>query len=287
MRKGVVTALSLPVAMLFATFHACKKEKIIVQGSRTDTILIQYEHCQYDTTLPINCYVTHLRSYSRTLRNNKADTLELNVLQYVTLGHCKFSEFIPLYILHTKVIFPGRIPDTAMCRAAGLPLCCPGYTTERPCLQATVKGEPLASSQWNDISSAWFELINICSKTDTLRFSFNLIGQTQYLSHPDSNPQLSCYQHIQPLLQNSCQSFSFKNCTIHLIDIPMRYEPDTITVVYLPQGENNYLIPCCAPAFKDGSGSVPRYKTFYTSTRKGYDRGTIFDETVKIELRCD
>ncbi len=258
----------LLLAIFLSTFHACKKEKIIVQGSRTDTIYIQYEHCQYDTSLPINCYTTHLRSGAQPLRSNGVDTLELNVFQYVTLGYCRLEKFVPLYILHPEMITNWRIPDTAMCRAAGIPLCCPGYNTDKPCLQATESAETIPYNYINDVSSVWFTLVDFCTRRDTLQFSFNLVGQTQYIAHPDSNPNLSCSQYLQALFQSSCEVFSFKNCTIRLIDIPEQYEPDTVTVVYLPQGENYYTTPCCAPAFKSTTGGF-------------------LDKTVKIELRCD
>ncbi len=263
------TASVLLALISLATFHACKKEKIIIQGSRTDTIYVQYDHCQYDTSLPINCYTTHLRGSAQRLgAGGGVDTLELTTLQYVTLGHCEFDKFVPLYVLRVYGIFPGRIPDTAMCRAAGLPLCCPSYNTNQPCFQATEKGDPLLEGSPNDISSAFFQLIDFCDRTNIEKFSFNIVGQTQYLLHPDSNPNLQCSQHLQALFQNSCQAFNFRNCTVRLIDIPKRFEPDTITVVYLPQADGYYTTPCCAAAFKESSGGL-------------------FQETVKIELQCD
>jgi len=260
----------IAIVLALATFHACKKEKIIIQGSRTDTIYVQYEHCQYDTSLPINCYTTHLRGSARRLRaGGGVDTLELTTLQYVTLGYCEFDKFVPLYILRAEAIFPGRIPDTAMCRTAGIPLCCPMADLKQPCLQAEPQDASQIIYEFNDVATTTFSLTNICNKQDIRKFSFNLIGPTQYIESPDSNPALLCQDFIRPLLDSACQVFTFRNCTIKLIDISRKHDYDTVKVVYLMQGDNMTWIPCCAGAYKEVDPTRP------------------FERTAKIILQCD
>ncbi len=259
------------VVLTLATFHACKKEKIIIQGSRTDTIYIQYEHCQYDTSLPINCYTTHLRSGFSKFRAT-SDTFIIGNNQCVILGNCDGENFQPVYKICAEII-PGRIPDTAMCRAAGLPLCCPSYYSESPCLQATQIPEPPHTFDLNDISTVTLTVSNICQKTQK-DISLNLLGPTLFIMHPDSNPNFICQDYLRPLFQNACQSYTIGNCTMRLVDIPRKYEPDTVRLIYLEQGEPNpigvpTLIPCCAPAYKTASSSNP------------------FNATAKIEIACN
>ena len=260
----------IAIVLALATFHACKKEKIIIQGSRTDTIYVQYEHCRYDTSLPINCYTTHLRGSARRLRaGGGVDTLELTTLQYVTLGYCEFDKFVPLYILRATSIGPGRIPDTAMCRRAGIPLCCPMANFEQPCLQAQQQDGPNIIYDVNDVASVEFSLKEFCNRSKEQEFSFNKIGPTQYISHPDSNPNLSCQDFVQLLQHSDCQEFRFKNCSIKLVDIDSKYDFDTVTVVYLMQGDNMTWIPCCAGAYSPDNIFDP------------------FEATAKIQLQCN
>ncbi len=260
MRKAILGGLGI-VFVLGIVFHACKKEKIIIQGSRTDTIYVQYENCQYDTSLPINCYTTHLRGSARRLRSVKEDTIVWYFSRCVTFGFCEFEKFYPYYKVCFRSPPGGRIPDTTMCRDAGIPLCCPSF------------GEEIADDMPRtdvDISRVLFTITNICTKQSKW-VSFHEIGQTKYLEHPDSNPNFSCQTHLQTLFPDSIQRHTFKNCSIRLIEIPKQFDYDTITVVYLPQGPNGNYIPCCA-------GTVNLLKP------PTYD---LFDMYVKIGLQCN
>ncbi len=235
----------IAIVLALATFHACKKEKIIIQGSRTDTIYVQYEHCRYDTSLPINCYTTHLRGSARRLMSVKEDTIVWYESQCITFGHCKFDDFYPYYKICFTGPSSGRIPDTAMCRAAGVPLCCPAFSE-------IVDDLPTTDI---DILTVWFKTINICSNKSNILL-FNEIGQTRYLEYPDSNPNFSCQAHLQSLFPDSVQTYKFKNCSIRLIEYPQEFDYDTITVVYAPQGPGGSLTPCCAGAFKNPPLSI-------------------------------
>ncbi len=239
MRAAIFWSLGI-VFVWGIVFHACKKEKIIIQGSRTDTIYIQYEHCQYDTSLPINCYTTHLRSGAQRFGAGKEDTIVMYESQCITLGHCKFDEFFPYYKLCFEGPSSGRIPDTAMCRAAGIPLCCPTFMDYPDDLPVTDI----------DILTVWLRKISVCS-VGAQWLSFSKVGQTRYLEHPDSNPNFSCQSHLQSLFPDSIQNYKFKNCSIRLIEYPQEFDYDTITIVYAPQGPGGSLIPCCAGDFSN------------------------------------
>ncbi|NPA33561.1 MAG: hypothetical protein GXO48_01340 [Chlorobi bacterium] len=247
MKKFFNTLPAIAISTLFLSlivFHACKKEKIIIQGSRTDTIYIQYEHCQYDTSLPINCYTTHLRSSAQRLGNAQEDTIVWYESQCITLGHCKFDEFYPYYKVCLISIVPGRIPDTAMCRAAGIPLCCPEFID--------YYGDDVVVPNI-DIAMVMMGINNICNKNSRL-IGFDVLGQTSYLEHPDSNPNFSCQNHLQSwsIFPDFIQRYQFKNCSIRLIEYPKKFDYDTVTVVYAMQGPNGNFTPCCAGSFSTG-----------------------------------
>ncbi len=262
MRVVSFVGLAVLVVVLAIAFPSCKKEKIIVQGSRTDTIYIQYEHCQYDTSLPINCYTTHyIRGKQDRIRFSREDTIVWYFSQCVTFGFCEFEKFYSYYRVCFKSPPGGRIPDTAMCRAAGIPLCCPSF------------GEEVADDIPTidvDIASVLFTITNLCTR-QTRWVEFNEIGETRYLEHPDSNPDFSCQAHLQSLFPDTIQLERFKNCSIRLIEIPKQFDNDTITVVYLPQGPGGDYIPCCA-------GTV----NLLSPPTHG-----LFDVYVKVGLQCE
>ena len=262
-RSRFLLATTLAIVwMVVYLLPGCRKETEVVTVTRYDTVYTQPDMCP-DTTLPINCYTTFLRGQGQRLPLGKEDTITVGMDQCITLGHCAFDTFIPTYRICLRAVSPGHIPDTAMCRAAGIPLCCPAYKPPP---------DDVAGSN-ADIRSVYFGVYKICDGDKGVIFT--QLGQTQYLSHPDSNPNYSCQTHIQNLLQDTIETFAFNNCTFRLIHFPKQFDYDTVTVVYLPQGPPNALgeptlIPCCAGTFKN-------------PFNPGYG---LWDVFVQIGLRC-
>jgi len=127
-----------------------------------------------------------------------------------------------------------------MCRAAGIPLCCPAFMDYEDVVVPNI-----------DIASVIINIKNVCSRRNKL-VMMDEIGQTRYLEHPDSNTNFSCQSHLQSLFPDSIQIYKFKNCSIRLIEYPQEFDYDTITVVYAPQGPGGSLTPCCA-GFRNNS----------------------------------
>ena len=130
-----------------------------------------------------------------------------------------------------------------MCRAAGIPLCCPeiiDYYADDVVVPNI------------DIASVVMGISSICNKNSKL-IGFEVLGQTRYLEHPDSNPNFSCQAHLQSwsIFPDSIQRHRFKNCSIRLIELPKQFDYDTITVVSAMQGPNGSFTPCCAGDFNN------------------------------------
>ncbi len=275
MRK-VFLAVVLGLGFWLTFLPGCRKETEVVTFVHHDTVYVQPDMCP-DTTLPINCYTTQLRSSTRNLFDNGKDTLYLPEVSCIWLGHCSFDKFTPLYRVCISGASDALIPDTAMCRAAGLPLCCPHYDTSLiSCVDyssdSDVPGPDPAPGYppYNDVGIAYLRVIPLCSQQPERWYNLTIFGATARLSHPDSNSAFSCQMHVQALQSHACTEFQLHNCTLRLIDIPRI--ADTVTAVWLPQGPPDPIlstpryIRCCAPDVKN------------TFTRLS---------TVQIVLQCD
>ncbi len=255
MRK-VLLAVVLGLGFWLTFLPGCRKETEVVTYVHHDTVYVQPDMCP-DTTLPINCYTTYLRGQGQRLPLGKEDTITVGMDQCITLGHCAFDTFIPTYRICLRAVSPGHIPDTAMCRAAGLPLCCPAYKPPPD----DVGGGHI------DLVAAYFEVRQICGAKQ--RVIFNQLGITQHLPHPDANPNFSCQLYLDTLLEDVPAVYWFKNCSFRFIRYPDQFDYDTIREVYLPQGPPNVfgepsLIPCCAGDFKNKSNPGFSISDIYT-----------------------
>ena len=258
MRK-VLLAVVLGLGFWLTFLPGCRKETEVVTFVHHDTVYVQPDMCP-DTTLPINCYTTYLRDGTLRRLAAQEDTLTVSETRCVWLGHCSYNEFTPIYKLCVGVD-GGRIPDTAMCRAAGIPLCCPYYDTYTfPCRQVINSRNPFRSSiPLNDAEVAILDFSPPCSTLPRQVYYIPYFGPTQFISHPDSNPSISCSAYVQDIKQRTCSEARVHNCTLRVLYIPNRY--DTVTAIQFPQGPT-----CCAPAAK---GSIP------------------VSVPVKIGIRCD
>ncbi len=210
----ILSAITLLLLSIFiSTFHACKKEKIIVQGSRTDTIYIEPNLCK-DTVLDINCYTEYFRRGTERIVVRE-DTIIISEGKSIVLGNCSAGKFKPLYTLIVTGIYGGRIPDTSMCRNAGLPLCCPYYDTTMSCVGSGLSsGSVNDDSQlpfFNDIQLVSLRFVPTCSRLNTLEFNLPVFGPTYYVFSPDSNPSFSCYDYMMDISDKVCSAINVKN----------------------------------------------------------------------------
>ncbi len=232
MRRWIVVLVTLTVALL-----ACRKDPESLPPTPphgTMMFSIGPDWCA-DTARPINCYLRPPVPNKDIHPLNPADTLLLPEGNCLFLGHCAPDTFIPHYKLCLPGFLDNRIPDTAMCRRVGLPLCCPDPTNFL--VEFT---DVIISIYGVDAAQATFQVTPLCPALPSQKHKLILWGKYTTLPHSDySSTPCSTYVQQWWWLDIS-DSFQVQNCTIELLDLLPG--PDTVTMTLL---SGPYIDSCC------------------------------------------
>ncbi len=234
--------------ILFLT--TCKKDKWPSGPSRMDSVYVysDTDTCKDIKGLPINCF-SHEGNIITT-----SDTFLMQEGECIWFGNCADQEFTPIYRVCLRSIYDYRVPDTAMCRADSLPLCCPDDYFEAPSM--CWKYYPYPDDFWDvvggpdkpiDVAVVSFRAVAYCYLRQGFVYSAVLFGNTRNLSHPDSLPNFSCDSYLAYYDTTGCRRLPVGECVLEVKDVVPR--PDSVQQATTDYHSMSQRITCCTGAY--------------------------------------